>query len=163
MKNIYNIQTEFLQLEAQLIENDGELTPEIETALQINKDELQHKGIQYGYVIKSLESNIDAIDAEIKRLQQLKKVNSNAVDRLKSTLTQAMQLFGITELKTPTLKVNFRKSESIEVTDIDSLNPNFVTIKQTITADKVAIKDAIKRGEFVAGAELITNQNIQIK
>jgi hypothetical protein len=82
MSNIYNITTEFLQLEAQLIENGGELTEQLEQALIINKDELQHKSIQYGYVIKSLSDNVDAIDNEIKRLQSIKKVNENAIDRL---------------------------------------------------------------------------------
>lgn len=163
MKNIYNIQQEFLQLESKLIENEGELTPEIETALQINRDDLEHKGIQYGYVIKSLESNNDEIDTEIKRLQAIKKSNSNALERLKTTLSTAMQLFEINELKTATLKVNFRKSESVEIEDIDALSPNFITIKQTINPDRVAIKEAIRRGEFVSGAKLVTNHNIQIK
>ena len=163
MNNIYNITTEFLQLEAQLIENGGELTPELETALIINKDELQHKSIQYGYVIKSLSDNVDAIDTEIKRLQSIKKVNENAIDRLKDTLTSAMQLFEIPELKTPTLKINFRKSEQVIVHDVNSLPQMFKTIKVTEQPDKVKIKQAIKDGEDVLGCELVTVQNIQIK
>jgi hypothetical protein len=163
MSNIYNITTEFLQLEAQLIENGGELTPELEQSLIINKDELQHKSIQYGYVIKSLSDNVDAIDAEIKRLQSIKKVNENAIDRLKDTLSSAMQLFGIPELKTPTLKINFRKSEQVVVHDVNSLPQIFKTIKVSEQPDKIKIKEAIKSGEDVIGCELVTVQNIQIK
>jgi hypothetical protein len=163
MKNIYNITTEFLQLEAELIENGGELTPEIEQALIINKDELQHKSIQYGYVIKSLSDNVDAIDAEIKRLQTMKKVNENAIDRLKDTLSSAMQLFGIPELKTPTLKINFRKSEQVIVHDVNSLPQMFKTIKVTEQPDKVKIKETLKQGEDIIGCEIVTNLNLQIK
>jgi len=163
MSNIYNITTEFLQLEAQLIENGGELTPELEQSLIINKDELQHKSIQYGYVIKSLSDNVDAIDAEIKRLQGIKKVNENAIDRLKDTLSSAMQLFGIPELKTPTLKINFRKSEQVVVNDVNALPSDYKTIKVTEQPDKIKIKQAIKDGEDVIGCELVTVQNIQIK
>ena len=163
MKNIYNITNEFLQLEAQLIENGGELTPELEQSLIINKDELQHKSIQSGYVIKSLSDNVDAIDNEIKRLQAMKKVNENAIDRLKDTLSSAMQLFGIPELKTPTLKINFRKSEQVIVHDVNSLPQMFKTIKVTEQPDKIKIKEAIKQGEDVIGCELVTVQNIQIK
>jgi hypothetical protein len=163
MSNIYNITTEFLQLEAQLIENGGELTPELETALIINKDELQHKSIQYGYVIKSLSDNVDAIDNEINRLQAIKKTNENAIDRLKDTLSSAMQLFGIPELKTPTLKINFRKSEQVVVNDVNALPSDYKTIKVTEQADKIKIKQAIKSGEDVIGCELITVQNLQIK
>lgn len=163
MKNIYNITNEFLMLESQLIENDGELTPELETALQINKDELQHKGIQYGYVIKSLEDSSNSIDNEIKRLQAIKKSNDNAIERLKTTLTTAMNLFEITELKTPTLKINFRKSEVVIVDDVNGLDKEYKVIKVTEQADKMKIKQALKDGLTVVGAELITNQNIQIK
>jgi hypothetical protein len=163
MSNIYNITTEFLQLEAQLIENGGELTEQLEQALIINKDELQHKSIQYGYVIKSLSDNVDAIDAEIKRLQGIKKVNENAIDRLKDTLSSAMQLFGIPELKTPTLKINFRKSEQVVVNDVNALPSDYKTIKVTEQADKIKIKQAIKSGEDVIGCELVTVQNLQIK
>ena len=163
MSNIYNITTEFLQLEAQLIENGGELTPELEQSLIINKDELQHKSIQYGYVIKSLSDNVDAIDAEIKRLQGIKKVNENAIDRLKDTLSSAMQLFGIPELKTPTLKINFRKSEQVVVNDVNALPSDYKTIKVTEQPDKIKIKQAIKDGEDVVGCELVTVQNLQIK
>jgi len=163
MSNIYNITTEFLQLEAQLIENGGELTEELSQALQINKDELQHKSIQYGYVIKSLSDNVDAIDNEIKRLQAIKKANENAIDRLKDTLSNAMQLFGISELKTPTLKINFRKSEQVIVHDVNNLPQMYKTIKVTEQPDKMKIKEAIKDGEDILGCELITVQNIQIK
>jgi hypothetical protein len=163
MSNIYNITTEFLQLEAQLIENGGELTEQLEQALIINKDELQHKSIQYGYVIKSLSDNVDAIDAEIKRLQGIKKVNENAIDRLKDTLSSAMQLFGIPELKTPTLKINFRKSEQVVVNDVNALPSDYKTIKVTEQPDKIKIKQAIKSGEDVVGCELLTVQSIQIK
>lgn len=163
MKNIYDITNEFLQLESQLIENEGELTSEIESALQINKDELQHKGIQYGYVIKSLEDGIDSIDNEIKRLQAIKKTSETAIDRLKTTLTNAMNLFEITELKTPTLKINFRKSEVVIVDDVNALDKEYKIIKVTEQADKIKIKQALKDGLTVIGAELFTNQNIQIK
>ena len=161
--NLFNITTEYKQLEAALIENEGELTEQLEQALHINQDQLQAKGISYGYVIKSIESEIDIIDTEIKRLTALKKVRENAVERLKMTLQGAMECFGVLELKTPTLKVNFRKSESVIITDISELESRFVKIKTTKEPDKTSIKEAIKNGESVLGAELVTKNNIQIK
>lgn len=161
--NIYNIQKEYFSLINEIIENNSELTPQLEQALQINQEQLQAKGIQYGYVIKSIESEIDIIDAEIKRLSDLKKVRENAVERLKMTLKGAMELYGVVELKTPTLKINFRKSESIEITDFDSLPKEYVTVKTTEIPNKAEIKQAIKEGKLVEGAELRTNNNLQIK
>jgi hypothetical protein len=161
--SLYQIEQTYLNLVESLIENGGELTPELETELSINKEQLQNKGVCYGFICKELEGNIDLIDLEIKRLQALKKPLVNSIDRLKNNLSQAMQMFDVTELKTPLLKINFRKSESIEVTDIDLLDTDFVKTTITKAADKIAIKEAIKSGENVQGAILQTNLNLQIK
>jgi hypothetical protein len=161
--SLYQIEQTYLTLVESLIENGGELTPELETELSINKEQLQNKGVCYGFIVKELEGNIDLIDLEIKRLQALKKPLLNSIDRLKNNLSQAMQMFDVTELKTPLLKINFRKSESIEVTDIDLLDTDFVKTTITKAADKIAIKEAIKAEIPVRGAVLLTNYNLQIK
>lgn len=161
--NIYQIQNEYQLLINSIIENDGEITPEQELALTINKDQLQSKSESYAYVIKQMDVECDIIDLEIKRLQQAKKVRENTVERLKYTLTNAMQLFEVDEIKTPLIKLNFRKSESVVVYDTNSLPQMYKIIKVTETPDKAKIKEAIKQGETVVGAELVINQNLQIK
>ena len=161
--NIYQIQNEYQLLINSIIENDGEITPEQELALTINKDQLQSKSESYAYVIKQMDAECDIIDLEIKRLQQAKKVRENTVERLKATLTNAMQLFEVNEIKTPLIKLNFRKSESVVVYDTNSLPQMYKIIKVTETPDKAKIKEAIKQGETVVGAELVINQNLQIK
>jgi hypothetical protein len=160
---LYQIEQEYLNIVQSIIDAGGEITEEQETALSISKEQLQNKGVCYGFIVKELEGNIDLIDLEIKRLNALKKPLVNSIDRLKNNLSQAMQMFDVTELKTPLLKINFRKSESIEVTDIDLLDADFVKTTITKAADKIAIKEAIKQGENVQGAVLVTNQNLQIK
>jgi hypothetical protein len=160
---LYQIEQEYLNIVQSIIDAGGEITEEQETALSISKEQLQNKGVCYGFIVKELEGNIDLIDLEIKRLNALKKPLLNSIDRLKNNLSQAMQMFDVTELKTPLLKINFRKSESIEVTDIDLLDTDFVKTTITKAADKIAIKDAIKAEIPVRGAVLITNYNLQIK
>ena len=161
--NLFQIKTEYLHLAESLIEAGGEVTPENEYLLQINQSNLENKGIQYGYVIKTMESEIEQIDEELKRLSALKKSRLNSIDRLKNTLSNAMDLFDIYELKTATLKINFRKSESVIIENEYLIDNKFLIAKTTITPNKIAIKDAIKAGEFVAGAFISENKNLQIK
>jgi hypothetical protein len=157
--NLYQIKNEYLTLASQL--EQGELTPEIEQQLQINEEQLKEKAINYGYVIRSFEYDNDVIDAEIKRLKQLKEQKENAIDKLKNAVSDAMQLYGIEKIDSPTLKIFFRKSESIEVSE--NIDKKYLIEKTTLQPDKQAIKKAIKDGKQVEGAVLVTNYNIQIK
>jgi uncharacterized small protein (DUF1192 family) len=161
MKSLFNITAEVLELASAL--EEGELTPELETALAINQNELQEKAINYGYVVKSLEGDISAIDEEIKRLQALKKAKSNAIDRMKESVSNAMQLYGMEKLTSPTLSLSLRKSESVDVDLTEALPNDFKITKVTVTPDKIAIKQALKQGENITGATLKINYNLQIK
>ena len=161
MKSLYQISTEALEI-ASLLE-EGELTEELENLLAISQSELQNKSVNYAYVCKSFENDVSSIDQEIKRLGSLKKSKINAVDRLKETMKTAMNIYGIEEIKTPTIKINFRKSESVEIINESSIDAIFKSSKVVESIDKIAIKKAIKEGNNIEGAILNINQNIQIK
>ena len=161
--NIYQIQNEFQLIIAEVINNEGEITPELETALTINKEQLQSKAIDYSYVIKQLDNDCEQIDAELKRLQQLKKVRTNLAERLKDTISNAMNLYEVEKIETPLIKLSFRNSESVEITNESQLDPCFIVTKTVSSPDKKAIKDAIKNGVFVEGATISYNKNLQIR
>ena len=158
---MYQIQSEYQQIADAL--TTGELTPELEQALAISEHELEVKSVNYSFVIKDINDEISIINAEIDRLKDLKKVRENALERLKTNISNAMQLFQVDEIKTPLIKINFRKSEAVEVDNMALLDVKFLNEKVTITVDKMAIKEAIKNGEDVNGARLVINNNIQIK
>jgi len=160
-KSLYNIEQEYLQIADQL--EDGEITEELEQALAINQQELQGKAVAYAYVIKDAEHNLSAIDAEITRLQALKNTEKNKVDRLKQTISNAMELYGITEIKTETLKLNFRLSEGV-VGESNNLPDEFVkVVPEQRKPDLTAIKKAIKEGRNVEGFQIEERYNLQIK
>lgn len=161
--SLFEIEVQYRLLAEQLIEAGGELTPETEAALQINKTDLETKARSYGYVVLDLESEVEQIDAQIKRLSAMKSARNKTIDRLKETVSNAMQLFEISEVKTATLKLNFRKSESVEVDNLDLLDATYKVEKVSVTANKVKIKEDIKAGINVLGAVLQVNQNLQIK
>ena len=162
-QSIYKIQNEFQLIIAEVINNEGEITPELETALTINKEQLQSKAVDYCYVIKQLDYDCEQIDNEIARLNKLKKVRSNLTDRLKNTVSSAMQLYDVEKIETPLIKLSFRNSESVEITNEQQLDACFIVTKTVTTPDKKAIKDAIKSGVFVEGATISYNKNLQIR
>lgn len=159
--NLYEITREAMEL-ASLLEIE-ELTPELEQALIINQDQLQAKANNYAKVIVNIQSDADAIDDEIKRLKAMKESKERAITRLKEAVKNAMLVSNIEKIESPLFKLIIRKSEAVEVDMLEGLPSEFVNIKNVVTPDKIAIKDAIKRGEFVLGARLVDNFNLQIK
>jgi len=159
-KNLYQIETEYMELMNTLEENSGEITPEIEEALIINEKELNQKSISYLAVVKNKESFNTLIDDEIKRLQQLKKQNSTIISKLKDNLLQAVNLFGAFEVGFN--KFGTRKSSSVEVEDVNELPKEYKVVKVTEQADKDAIKKALQNGEKIPGCKIVEKKNLKI-
>ena len=159
--NLYQITREALEL-AYLLETE-ELTPELEAMLVINQEQLQTKAGNYAKVIANIQSDSDAIDTEIKRLKEMKESKDRAINRLKDAVKNAMLTSVIDKIENPLFKLSLRRSESIEVNVVEALPENYITRKVVLSADKLSIKDAIKRGETINGARIIENFNLQIK
>jgi hypothetical protein len=112
-------------------------------------------------VILNNQADSNAIDAEIKRLKALKDAIDSTTDKLKEAVSNAMLMHDLTEVKSPLVKMSFRKSKSVHITDENELDASFFEYKRTV--NKTAIKKAIEGGELVVGAELIEKDNLQIK
>jgi len=160
-KTLYEITQDQLAIYEEVEALDGELTEEMQEALRINEGQLQSKGIAYLEIIKQRKSYIARIDDELKRLQALKKASNRLVDNLEFNLLEAQKTFGDFEVGLTTITT--RKSESIEVEDVNSLPTEFKVIKVVETADKKLLKEAIKSGRVIDGVSLVENQNIRFK
>jgi len=161
---LYRIQQEHLNILAQIEEAEGEIAPHVEQALGFTLEALQENAISVGFMTKHLDDGIDAIDAEMKRLAVLKASVKKRNDWFKDKLAAAMNQFGIEKVETPTLKISFRKSEAVDIED-ESLLPMSVKdeVPVSYTVSKAKIKEAIKAGNEVPGASLVTRRNLQIK
>ena len=155
--NLYEIAELQKELER---EEDAEIKQDLQ---ELIATELKNKSNNITYVIKNLEGNNAAIDAEIERLQALKKRNSSNIDKIKSNVLWFMQQNNIDGIKTELATFSLRKSESTDIENIEQIPQEFITVKQTFTPDKTAIKKAIKEGREVTGAKVVVNYNLQIK
>jgi hypothetical protein len=163
MNSLFKISNDMQLIVNELIANGGELTDELQDQLQITESQMKQKASGYAQVIRAMKYDNDVVDAEIKRLQAIKKVRKNTTERLQNALSDAMQQFEMDVIETPTTKISFRSSQSVEITDENAIDKQFKTQIITTKIDKMEIKRAIKGGATVDGAELITNKNLQIK
>jgi seryl-tRNA synthetase len=159
--NLYEITKEYLEIK-QILETE-ELTPELDQALMLNQNQLQSKGGGYAKMMANWQSNVDGATAEMKRIKDYIEQEQKKIDRLKNAMLQSMLITGIEKLECEFWRFSVRRSEAVEVDIIEALPAEFINIKNVVTADKVAIKEAIKRGENITGARIIENFNLQIK
>ena len=121
MASIFNIQQDLYAIFDSIEENEGEITPELEKALTIKREEFSTKIQGYVAFIKQLELDNKGIKEEIARLKDLQKSKEKTIDNLKKIMAMAIDAFGDTNksgtkfLDYGTGKVSIRKSDSIEV------------------------------------------------
>jgi len=143
---------------------------ELDKAIDECQIDLEKKIENIGCFIKNLSSDIDQLKKEEDNLKARRKVAENKIERLKNYMNGYLTAVYPNEadrakwkFKTAKVVMGFRKSTSVEVPDIDKLDKNFLRVKTEVSADKTAIKDAIKSGKTVDGAFLQDNVNLSIK
>ena len=67
------------------------------------------------------------------------------------------------KFETPKVRISYAKSSSVNITDMTQLDKKFIKTEITETPIKSDIKDAIKNGEAVNGAEIVTKVTMRVK
>lgn len=91
---LFDLAGELHRLYAIIEENEGELTPELDEALAISKNELKDKTDKYKGLITALESDIENIKNSIALLEMKSKRNANVIGKLKKMIIDATKLYG---------------------------------------------------------------------
>ena len=162
--NIYEIDNAI----AELIENSvdpetGELLID-DGALDALQMERDAKVENLALYIKNTVALADSIRQEEKVLAERRRSAERKVERLKNYLTDVL---GGSKFATSRVACTFRSSTSVEIDDAfrewaERYNPELLRYKAP-EADKAAIKAALKNGEEIPHAALVTNQSLSNK
>ena len=109
--------------------------------------------------IKELKAEAEALKAEKLAFAERQKVTENKMESLKKWLAYALNG---EKFKTVRASVTFRTLDKVEIADIYKLDESYLRYKEP-EADKDAIKKAIKAGQEVAGATLVSSTSVIIK
>lgn len=173
METLYQLTEQMSALESLLEDNGGELTPDIEALWQETGESLTRKVDNYNALIIKLKNYSSNLDAEIKRLQGLKKTADNSLKNVKEHIKSVMEQFGIDKLEGAYCKISLASSTSTEVDEETVLAPYLsriakLNLPEWITADlkvsKTALKDAFKDKDVTpAGVSFVKNKSLRIK
>ncbi|CKG51596.1 TPA: siphovirus Gp157 family protein, partial [Streptococcus pneumoniae] len=101
--------------------------------------------------------------AEEESFKAKKQAAQKKLDYVKDNIMAAMNVTGQTEVKSGALIIKIAKNpESVKVNEND-LPKKYFTKKVTLAPDKKTLKELLKSGKKVKGAELIRTEKLVIK
>jgi multidrug resistance efflux pump len=159
------------QLAQQLETDDPEqralALAELEAALlaeEGNKAALAAKADATCWVIEHLRGQAAYRQQQAKRLSDLARGDAGRADALEESL-----VFVLTQLQPEATRFSFpdhelssRKSQAVVIDDEEALDPEWLAVKTTTQPDKAAIKEALKAGRQIAGAQLLSRRSWRI-
>lgn len=126
---------------------------EVQQIKEIIAGEIANKGKGIVQVVRSLESDADAIKAEIDRLNKLKKIKENNIKRLREYTKTCMEQMEVKKIETPVGNLTLRKgAATLKIDDERKLPDKYLEIVQTYKVDKDLLKSDLKSGIEVEGA-----------
>lgn len=167
MMKLYEITAQYQNIYALLQNPEFAENEDILTALDQIEDAFENKAQQTIFMMKNIEAEIDSIDTEIKRLQAMKKVRQNNIDRIKNRLRENMKAVGMSKLNCGLFSLSYRLQEAnaVELDETEflanNLDEDLVTVK--VTPNKTEIKRRLQHGEEIIGARLVDSEVLTIR
>ena len=155
------------QLEADDDDSRSQALAELEAALlaeEGNKQALAAKADATCWVIEHLRGQAAYRQQQAKRLTELSRSDASRADALEDSLVLVLTRLQPTanRFSFPNHELTSRKSEAVEIGDEDALPSEWLTLKTTSQPDKAAIKEALKAGHLIPGAQLVSRRSWRI-
>ena len=164
MSSIYEITQDYRYLQ-EMAENDEVDQQMVTDTLEAVDGEFEYKAESYAKVMKNLEGDIPAINAEIERLTKKRKTIESNIKRMKEALKSAMELTGKTKFKTELFSFGIQNNASSVVitAEISEIPAEYLRVKEP-EINKAAIKKAIQDGvDLSAIAHLEESTSLRIR
>lgn len=156
--NLYELSLAFQEVQ------NMDLDPEVmQDTLDSIEDAIENKAENIAKLIRNLESDVSAYKEEEERLKTKRQATENKVKWLKTYLEDNMKLTGKTKFKSGMFNFSIQKNPaSVNITD-EKIIPEEFLIQQPPKVDKTSLKEILKRGIEVPGAELKQTEGLRIR
>ena len=156
--NLYELSIAFQEVQ------NMDLDPEVmKDTLDSIEDAIENKAENIAKLVRNLESDVSAYKEEEDRLKTKRQATENKVKWLKTYLEDNMKLTGKTKFKSGMFNFSIQKNPaSVNITD-ERIIPEEFLIQQPPKVDKTSLKEILKRGIEVPGAELKQTEGLRIR
>lgn len=161
--NLLSIVSSLHEIERAILENNGELTPELENALSVQTISKERKIDAYhaiiercGSIEKELKTKIDLLSSVIKNTRKIEQ-------KLKFNLKQAMIETGQKELSGESMRfLLVDQGTKLEVTDETQIPHTYFKEITTTELDKETLKNDLEQGAMICGATLEPVRSLRV-
>ena len=155
------------QLEADDDDTRAQALAELEAALlaeEGNKAALTAKADATCWVIEHLRGQAAYRQQQAKRLTELSRSDASRADALEDSLVLVLTRLqpSATRFSFPNHELSSRKSQAVEIDDEETLPSEWLAHKTISQPDKTAIKEALKAGHLIPGAQLVSRRSWRI-
>lgn len=160
METLYELTDNYQQV----LEIAEQLDPKtLKDTLDGINDAIDDKAENTAKVIKELEGNINTLTAEIQRLNERKTALNNNVRYLKEYLQNEMEKVGKTKIKGELFNVGIQNNPpSVRVEDERKIPRDYFN-EQEPKLDKTRLKNDLKSGAAIDGAELRQTRGVRVR
>ena len=163
MGTLYELATDLQKLQEIEFEEVQD-QEQVEGIKEIIKGEIKKKSSSMISLIRNIDTDITALDNEIKRLQSIKKSKENKAENIKKYIKICLEETGMKGIETPLGSIKIRNNApKVIIDDLDKVDSKFVIIETTLKVDKKAIKESIYNGEIIEGCHLERGTSLTIK
>ena len=156
--NLYELSQNYLAVQEMDLDEDT-----LRDTLDSIEETFEDKAENIAKLIRTVEAEEKAFEAEEKRFNAMKKTAANKKQYLKQYLEFNMILTDKTKFKAGVFNFSIQNNPpSVEVFD-EALLPKQFLMEQPPKIDRAGIKELLKAGEEVPGAELKQTKGLRIR
>lgn len=157
-----------LAMQIQQLSNTDDMDPQaLKDTLDSMEAALGDKLEAINWVIQDTERDLGSLNVDMDRMKATKnEINrlNKKLDGLKSYMTTLIDATGNNKVRTGKhVFSTYRPTYSLKITDETKLPKSFAKPETTYKIDTRAIKAAIRAGQNIPGAEVITTRHLKVR
>ena len=159
MANLYELQGAYARIQSMI-----ELGEEgLEDTLESIEGALEEKLESYAMVIRNIESDVEGLEKEEKRLAERRKNMISGIQRMKINMQNAISSTGEKKIQGEKFTFTVQKNPpSLNIVDDKAIPKEFVTVETVRNIDKKALLAKAKIEE-VPGVEIKQGESLRIR
>lgn len=163
--SLYQLSNNYLEALDFLTDPETDLPAEvINDTLESLGGELEDKAVNVAKFLRNMEAAAEAIKAAEADMAKRRKTLESRAKWLKDYLKGNMEACGISKIECPYFKIAIQKNPAaINILDESAIPDHFKEQVVTWRINKAAIKETIKAGKEVSGAELVNGTRLAIR